>query len=100
MKKNLKKTLIVTLITSLITTALAVIVQLKGESRVRFACSYLDPITIDLLAFGGGLFLIIEGLYRIDEHSNATIKSQITRIIRVAGGCAIITLHIMQFIHK
>ena len=47
-----------------------------------------------------GLFLVIDGIHRIWEHKDARLKNQITRSIRVALGCAILTLHIMQFIHK
>ena len=34
------------------------------------------------------------------ENPNYSLKKQITVIIRIAFGCAIITLHIIQFIHK
>ncbi len=99
-KNKLKTTLLFTLVLSLMTIALAITVQLKGESSVKIDCSYLDPITIDILAFIAGLFLIIEGFFRIYEHPNASLKSQFTRCIRVAGGCALLTLHILQFVHK
>lgn len=96
---NYRKTLITTFIFSFISIILAIIIQLKGQSSIN-GCSYLDPITIDILAFIASLFLIIEGIARIIEHPNATVKRQFTRIIRVSAGFAILALHIMQFVHK
>jgi len=98
-KSSLRKTLIITFIVSLISILLAISIQLNGQKNVD-GCSYLDPIAIDILAFIGALFLIIEGLARICEHPSATVRRQSTRIIRVAAGFAILTLHIMQFMHK
>ena len=97
--RNYKKTLITIFIFSIISIIIAIIVQLKGQSSVN-GCSYLDPITIDILAFTASLFLIIEGTARIIEHPNASLKRQFTRIIRVSAGFAILSLHIMQFVHK
>ncbi|MEK6872169.1 MAG: hypothetical protein AABX16_04670 [Nanoarchaeota archaeon] len=98
-KNNIKKTLLVTLFFSLLSIGLAAYVQWNGQNNV-LGCSYLDPIIIDVLAFSAGLFLVIEGCARILEHPSATLRRQSTRIIRVAAGCAILTLHIMQFVHK
>ncbi len=97
---QLKKTLIVTAIICLGVILLVIYVQLYGQSKIVEGCSYLDPITIDFLAFFAALFLVIEGFARIIEHPSATLKRQTTRIIRIAFGCAILTLHIIQFIHK
>ena len=99
-KSNLKKTLICTFIVSLIVIILVTCVQLSGQNKISYGCSYLDPITIDLLAFFAALFLVIEGFARIIEHPSASLTRQATRIIRIAFGFAIITLHIIQFIHK
>jgi heme/copper-type cytochrome/quinol oxidase subunit 4 len=98
--KNLKRTLIFTFIICLIVIVVVTWVQLIGQSKISVGCSYLDPITIDLLAFFAALFLVIEGFARIIEHPNASIKRQLTRIIRIGFGCAITTLHILQFLHK
>jgi len=97
--KNSRKTIIFTLTLSLISIFTAFIVQFNGQN-ILSQCSYLDPISIDLLAFVAALFLVIEGIYRIDEHLHMPLKKQLTRAIRVAFGCAILTLHIMQFLHK
>jgi len=97
--KNLVKTLIFTAILSLISISVTLYVQISGQSSVS-ACSYLDPFTIDILAFSVGLFLVIEGFVRIIEHPSASLKRQLTRQIRIALGLAIVTIHIIQFIHK
>ncbi len=97
--KNLTKTLIFTIVLAILSISITLYVQLTGQSSVS-ACSYLDPFTIDILAFSVGLFLIIEGFIRIIEHPSASLKRQLTRPIRIAIGCAIIVIHILQFIHK
>ncbi|MBS3075237.1 hypothetical protein J4429_02140 [Candidatus Pacearchaeota archaeon] len=97
---SLKKTLIIAIIFSIITIIIAIIIQLNGQSKITEKCSYLDPWTIDLLAFSAALFLVIEGFARIIEHPHASLKRQFTRIIRIMFGFSILTLHIIQFIHK
>jgi hypothetical protein len=97
--KPLAKTLAFTLILCLVTITVAFSVQIRAESAVE-KCSYLDPITVDILAFIAALFLVTEGLYKIINHPKLALKYQLTRSIRVAFGCSILTLHIMQFLHK
>jgi hypothetical protein len=99
-REQLRRTLYITLIFSFLTIILAIYIQNIGNGEVGFACSYLDPITIDILAFLAGIFFVIEGLARIYEHPSASLKRQFTRILRIGAGFAILTLHIMQFIHK
>lgn len=98
--KNLTKTLIFTLILCSICASVSVYVQLDGWEKVGIKCSYLDPVLIDLLAFLFAIFLIIEGIARIIEHHQASLRRQLTRSIRIAIGISIVTIHIMQFIHK
>ena len=98
--KNLKKTLIVTSIVCFVTILVSAIIQITGQNKITSACSYLDPIIIDLLALSAALFLIIEGFVRIFEHPKATLLNQITRIIRISFGFAILTLHVIQILHK
>ena len=97
--KNFRRTLIITFLFSVLAIILAGVVQINGQKSTN-GCSYLDPIIIDILAFLAGVFLVIEGLVRIYEHPDANLKRQITRIIRVSAGFAILTLHVMQFVHK
>lgn len=102
-KKRMKaytKTKLFTAGLCLIVIIIALTVQLKGQSFVQGGCSYLDPITIDLLAFAVAIFLVIEGVYRLSEHKNMGLKRQFTRSIRIAVGCAIITIHVLQFFAK
>jgi len=102
-KKRMKaytKTKLFTAGLCLIVIIIALVVQLKGQGFVQEGCSYLDPITIDLFAFAVAIFLVIEGAYRISEHKNMGLKKQLTRSIRIAVGCAIITIHFLQFFAK
>ncbi|MDD4761880.1 MAG: hypothetical protein PHZ25_02575 [Candidatus Pacebacteria bacterium] len=98
--KNITKTTLFTAGLSFLTVALAIFMQLRAEESLSLKCSYLDPIGIDILAFLAALFLAGEGMIRIYEHKNYFLSKQITRAIRVAFGCAIMTLHIMQFWYK
>ena len=99
-KRSLAKALIVAIVFSVIVIILVLSVQLNGQSKIIGRCSYLDPWIIDLLAFSAALFLTVEGFARICEHPSASIKRQLTRMIRIALGCSILTLHIIQFLHK
>jgi hypothetical protein len=97
--RNFKKTLIITGILSVSTITLAIFIQLNAIKQIS-PCSYLDPIIIDILAFILSLFLIIEGFSKIISQKNLKVKKQLTRIIRISFGFAILTLHTIQFIHK
>ena len=98
--KNFKKTIIITITFSIIIIIIATIIQLNGQNKITEKCSYLDPWIIDILAFVAALFLIIEGFAKIIKNHNSSIKIQFTRIIRIMFGFSIITLHIIQFLHK
>ena len=98
--KNLKKSLIAVAVVCFIVISASAIIQLTGQNKITFACSYLDPIIIDILALSAALFLVIEGFARILEHPKASLSNQVTRIIRIAFGFAILTLHIIQILHK
>lgn len=97
--KNSTKTYILTTIAILSTILIGLFVQLNAGKSIP-KCSYLDPIIIDLLAFAVGLFLVIEGLIMINKNISEQTKVHLTRITRVAFGCAILTIHIIQFLHK
>ena len=97
--KNIHKTSLFTVILCIIFIIVAFLTQFKAQNLVG-KCSYLDPITVDIIAFVAALFLVIEGIYRIIEHKKVSLNKQITRSIRVAFGLGMITLHVMQFIHK
>jgi len=98
--KNITKTLLFTFFLCLIVISFTFYTQVVGQTSAGEGCSYLDPITIDILAFIVAIFLVIEGFVRIFEHPHASLKRQSTRPIRIAIGLAIITIHVMQFIHK
>ena len=98
--KNLKKVLVVTGIISFIVILSSAIIQINGQSKITLACSYLDPIIVDVFALSAALFLIIEGIAKIFKNFKQPIKKQVTRIIRIVFGFAILTLHIIQILHK
>ena len=98
-RMNYARTLYYTFGFSFAFIILAIWIQISGQSGLN-GCSYLDPIIIDVLALLASLFLIIEGFARISEHKSASLKRQSTRILRICAGFSILTLHIMQFVHK
>ncbi len=98
--KNITKTNILTVACGAVTAGFAYVLQIRQMADFKTACSYLDPVSVDYLSFGVAIFLITEGFYRINKNSQQPFKSQITRIVRISIGCAILTLHIMQFLHK
>lgn len=98
--KQIHKTISATIILCLFMMVIVAIVQARGENILDKKCSYLDPLLIDFLAFCVAIFLVGEGLARIFEHKNASIKRQFTRILRIMIGFAILTVHVMQVIYK
>lgn len=98
-KTNLQKTLGFILFSSLASACLCFYVQSKADESAR-PCSYLDPIIIDLMAFAAGLFLILEGLRDVVAHRECKVSAQLGRAARICLGAGIITIHIIQFIHK
>jgi hypothetical protein len=99
MKKS-SLTISITIVLSVIMIFLVAMLQFYGQSKISQQCSYLDPIYIDILAFFAGLFLVIEGFISIISKNDDSLIKQSSRIIRVLLGFSIITLHIIQFIHK
>lgn len=96
--KKIIKHLIITFIFVVFVMIFIAIVQKSGENvLINNPCSYIDKEITDILAVSMALFLIIEGLYRMIEHKDYDLKYQLTRILQVGIGGAIITLHIMQF---
>ena len=98
--KNLNITLVVTVIVSFIVIIFDIILQLSGQNKIVQKCSYLDPWFIDALSFFGAAFLISEGFYKIFKNKESSFKNQLTRIIRIILGFSILTLHIIQLLHK
>ncbi len=98
--ENKNKTLVAVLLISLATVVSIGLIQINAQSSIYEKCSYLDPITIDLLALSAAIFLIADGLYSINLNKNLPLKKHFSRVIRVALGFSILTLHVIQFLHK
>ncbi|MFA5260751.1 MAG: hypothetical protein WC450_05930 [Candidatus Omnitrophota bacterium] len=98
-KHNLQKTLQLTLVFSMTCSVGAFLIQ-SHANKLTNACSYLDPIAIDIVALLFGLFLLTEGLHDIFQHRLCHVKKQWARSFRVGIGCSILLIHIMQFLHK
>ena len=98
--KKLKVVWAVAIVVSVFVILLSAIVQIKGQNKIAYACSYLDPIIVDILALSAALFLIVEGFVKISKNSKQSLRQQLTRIIRISFGFAILTLHTIQILHK
>jgi hypothetical protein len=98
--KNIHKTILFTVILGIIAVAFVSFFQIKANGSFEVSCSYLDPYTIDVLAFVVALFLIFEGGYRIHEHVDAPLKKQWSRSFRIVFGLTIISLHYIQSFYK
>lgn len=98
--ERLKITLEICLVVIIIVIATAFLTQYYGQNELNQQCSYLDPITIDILAFIIAVFLIIEGFYQIYKNKQQGYKRHVLEIIRIGIGFAILTLHTMQFLYK
>jgi hypothetical protein len=96
---HISRTLFFTAFLSIFAIAIAFILQSTANKSVR-SFSYLDPISVDILATTVAAFLIIEGFWDIFRHKHYALKAQVTKSIRISIGFAILTIHIMQFIHK
>ncbi|MEK6849250.1 MAG: hypothetical protein AABY01_01620 [Nanoarchaeota archaeon] len=97
--KPIHKTTLLAIVICAATILTATYVQLSAHGILP-PCSYLDPPIVDYLAFSAGLFLLIEGAYSINKNKNIATNHQLARIMRIAFGCAIVTLHTLQFLHK
>ncbi len=96
---NLQRTILLTAILSAAAAAISGIIQSRANTVVS-SCSYLDPLAVDIAALAMSAFLIIEGITDIFVHRQYLVRRQLTRCLRVALGCSILTIHTMQFIHK
>jgi hypothetical protein len=96
---NFSKTLLVTGLLSLAGIFVASVLQYQANHAVR-SCSYLDPISVDIWAMLFAVFLIWEGFSDILRFKHYFLKNQLTKSIRVGLGFSILTIHLMQFVHK
>jgi hypothetical protein len=97
--KQISNTLLFTSFLSLAGIAVAFIIQSNSNTTAQ-SCSYLDPITVDILALVLAVFLILEGFWDIFRHKEYPFKAQMTKSIRICIGFSILTIHIMQFLYK
>lgn len=84
---------------SFISSCVAYAIQLQANQAVN-SCSYLDPIIIDIVALCAGIFLIAESLVDIVKHKESVFVQQLSRCARMCLGSSVVTIHIMQFLHK
>ncbi len=76
---------------------LACLIALSGYATYRLFDTRFVKITIDYLAFSAGIFLMVEGLYKISRSKVAISADQFLRGFRVMIGGWIFLIHLSQF---
>jgi hypothetical protein len=75
----------------------AVLITLTFVATCGVFDSGFAEATIDWFAFLAGIFLIVEGLYRIFSTKDAFFPDQMLRTFRVIIGTCVFTIHLLQF---
>jgi len=87
--------------TDMTKTAWIIILAVLFTVTFVVTCSVFDSAfaeaTIDWFAFLAGIFLIVEGLYKIFTAKVPAVKDQVLRTIRVIIGSCVFTIHLLQF---
>jgi len=58
--------------------------------------SRFAEMTVDYFAFLAGIFLVVEGVYKILSSRSSSLSNQVLRAIRVTIGGCIFTIHLLQ----
>jgi len=77
--------------------SVAVLMTLTFVATCGVFDSSFAEATIDWFAFLAGIFLIVEGLYRISSTKDAFFPNQLLRTFRVVIGTCMFTIHLLQF---
>jgi predicted phage tail protein len=77
-------------------TILAICVVTFSVTCRVFDSSFAEA-TIDWFAFLAGIFLIIEGLFKMLTDRDKTLTNQLLRLFRVIIGTCVFTIHLLQF---
>lgn len=64
--------------------------------KIFFSVS--GPVVVDYWAFGAGILLVGEGLWRIRTSQENTLLISSFRLLRIAMGICIFTIHFLQFV--
>ncbi len=65
----------------------------------RVFSSEFAESTVDCFAFFAGIFLVVEGAYRIFSNMSSPLSCQLLRTFRAIIGVCIVTIHILQFMY-
>ena len=77
--------------------ALLIIITAGGAATCQLFDTLTADLIIDWVAFIAGIFLIVEGLYKIFSSKNPSLRDQICRAVRVLIGTCVFTIHLLQF---
>ena len=73
--------------------------QLIEHSVLSSQIAKIEINYMDYLALSAGIFLIVEGLYKITKADSRDFYEQFARLFRVVLGSIVVAIHIQQFIH-
>ncbi len=73
------------------------LIQFIWGVDAKILATSLKQVLIDWSAFSFGVFLMIEGTYRIMASYESSGRDQVLRMIRVFIGSCVFTIHLLQF---
>ena len=71
--------------------------------RYRVFSTQIAEITIaykDYFPFFAGMFLVVEGFYKISKSKAHLFPDQFPRVFRIIIGTCLFTIHLLQFMHS
>ncbi len=83
--------------TSLTIVVLAILIATAWIATCGIFDSPFAEIAIDWLAFLAGIFLIVEGIYKMLRSKVVFSTDQLLRAFRVVIGTCVFTIHVLQF---
>jgi len=60
--------------------------------------SVSGPVVVDYWAFGAGVFLLSEGIWRSLTSKEHSFMIDFGRLLRISAGICVFTIHLLQFI--
>ncbi|MFH1305235.1 MAG: hypothetical protein ABIH74_02390 [Candidatus Omnitrophota bacterium] len=82
---------------SLTIVALAILITAAWVATCGIFDSPFAEVTIDWLAFLAGIFLVVEGIYKMLRSKVLFSTDQLLRAFRVVIGTCVFTIHLLQF---
>ena len=83
-----------------IAVVLLILITIAFSATCELFDTQLAENTIDWFSFIAGLFLVVEGLYKIFSSEKPLLRDQLFRAFRVVIGTTVFTIHLLQFMRN